>query len=157
MTSQAPQLERHMTRGFPLTNGSPARRIASPAVGERPLWKKILCLVAAGAFFVIGVLGSILPGLPATPFLLLTSFFLVRCSPRLNSALLRSRFFGPILVDWQVHGGIRRSVRIKATIAVAFAVGLTIWLSGYSALPAIGVVTFASIGVAVIFRLPTVR
>lgn len=152
-------------RGFQVLNGSPvilggaqaAASIANSGVVERPLWKKILCMLAAGVFFVVGVLGAILPGLPATPFLLLTSFFLVRSSPRLNAVLLRSRVFGPILVDWQIHGGVRRSVRIKAIVAVAVAVALTIWLSGYSLAATIAVLALASIGITVILKLPAAR
>ena len=83
-------------------------------------------LVGAAAFFAVGVLGVFLPVLPATPFLLLTSYFLVRSSPRLNAALLRSRFFGPILKDWQVHGGVRRDVKIQAIVIVVIAVAASI-------------------------------
>lgn len=164
MSLQVPQIDRAPLGGLPLTNGSSVIRgesaagsVANPVIENRPLWKRALYYVAAGAFFVIGVLGAILPGLPATPFLLLTSFFLVRCSPRLNSALLRSRIFGPILIDWQVHGGVRRSVRIKAIIAVIAMVALTIWLSGYALPPTMAVLGLSAVGVVVILKLPTAR
>lgn len=76
-------------------------------------WRRLTYLAIAGVFFAVGVLGALLPVLPATPFLLLASYFLSKSSPRLNRALLRSRLFGPILRDWQQLGGIRRSVRVK--------------------------------------------
>ena len=119
--------------------------------------KKLVFLSFAGAFFVLGVLGAFLPGLPATPFLLLTSYFLVRSSPRLNAALLRSRLFGPILIDWQVHGGVRRDVKVKAIVVVAIAVMLTIFLSGYSPLPTLTMILLAAVGITVILRLPSAR
>jgi len=119
-----------------------------------PRWRKGFLFTFAGLFFGLGVLGAILPGLPATPFLLLTSYFLSRCSPRLNVALLNSRLFGPVLTDWQVHGGIRRRVKVKAIVVVVLAVALTIHLSGYSRWASAGVVTLAAIGITVILKLP---
>jgi len=117
-------------------------------------WKRAAYLLLAGLLFVLGALGVILPGLPATPFLLLTSYFLIRSSPRLNAALLGSRLFGPILTDWQVHGGVRPDVKIKAVVAVALAVGITIALTGRSPGPSAAVVLLAVVGVAVILNLP---
>lgn len=120
-----------------------------------PRWKKIPHLVLAGIFLVLGVLGVLLPGLPATPFLLLTSYFLSKSSPRLNVALLNSRWLGPVLTDWQVHGGVRRHVKVQAIVAVVIAVGLTIFFSGYSLWPSVGVCVLAAIGIIVVLRLPS--
>jgi uncharacterized membrane protein YbaN (DUF454 family) len=118
---------------------------------------RILYFVLAGFFFVLGVAGALLPILPATPFLLLTSYFLVRTSPRLNAMLLRSRFFGPILTDWQVHGGVRPDIKAKAVVVVLLAVGLTIYLTGRSLIPTLVVIVLAAIGIGVILFLPKAR
>jgi len=117
--------------------------------------KRLLYLAGAGLCFSLGLLGALLPGLPATPFLLLTSFFLLRTSPRWNAALLRSRLFGPILRDWQENGGIRRHVKLKAIVFVVVAVGMTIVLSSLSLWPKISVGLLACVGVGVIAKLPT--
>ena len=114
-------------------------------------------LALAGVVFVLGVLGALLPGLPATPFLLLTSYFLVRSSPRLDAALRRSRFFGPILVDWQIHGGVRRDVKIQAIVVVVIAVALTVYLAADSVPWTVTVILLAAVGIAVIVRLPPAR
>ena len=63
--------------------------------------RKAAYLGLAAFFFGLGATGAILPGLPTTPFLLLTSYFLLRASPKLNERLLNSRMFGSILTDWQ--------------------------------------------------------
>ena len=114
-------------------------------------------MVLGGLFLILGVLGIVLPGLPTTPFLLLTSYFLVRSSPGLNARLLRSRLFGPILIDWQVHGGIRPHVRLKAIGTVLLAVALTLFLTQSSSAISLGILVAASIGMLVILRLPTAR
>ena len=116
---------------------------------------RVLLLFVAGVCFLLGILGVLLPGLPATPFLLLTSYFLIRSSPRLNAALLRSRFFGPILRDWQIHGGVRKDVKVKAVVMVALSVVATSILLRFSLLSIAGVFTFAAIGIVVILRLPS--
>ncbi len=118
--------------------------------------KKLVSLVLAGVFFGLGVLGALLPVLPATPFLLLTSYFLVRASPQLNEKLLRSPTFGPILVDWQQKGGIRKQVRLRAIIFVVVTVGLTVFLSGAKPVPTAIVLGLAAVGIFVIAKLPLV-
>ncbi len=116
--------------------------------------RRVVYLAAAGGFFLLGVAGAVLPGLPATPFLLLTSYFLIRSSPRLNQRLLNSRVFGPILVDWQVHGGVRPHVKVKAIAVVIITVAVSVCVSGYSVIFASVVCGLAMVGVAVILWLP---
>ena len=119
--------------------------------------KRAVHLLIAGFFFVLGVLGAVLPGLPATPFLLLTSYFLARSSPRLNDRLLRSRFLGPILRDWQDHGGVRTDVKIRAIVLITLMVAATLC---FSSLPHVGKMIIAALalcGIAVVFKLPVVE
>jgi len=118
-------------------------------------WKRIAFLTMALILFILGVLGILLPGIPATPFLLVTSYFLARSSPALNEALLRSKFFGPILVDWQVNGGVRRHVKLTATAFVLGAVTLTMAFGNLSRTPLIVVLFAAILGIGVIWWLPT--
>lgn len=120
-------------------------------------WKRPLYLFAAAVFFLLGALGAFLPGLPATPFLMLTSYFLIRSSPKAHQALLNSRIFGPILVDWQVNGGVRRHVKKKATIFVLLTVGASILLTGRTLIPALGISGLAAIGLVVVWKLPDVK
>jgi len=112
-----------------------------------------LALAAGG--FGMSVVGVIVPGIPTVPFVLLTSYFLVRSSPALNDRLLRSRLFGPLLHDWQRHGGVRRDVKWTAMCAT-----LVILLIGVLALEVSGwtlalVLMLAAIGIHWIWRLPT--
>lgn len=118
--------------------------------------RKLLHLFAAGFFFVLSVIGVIFPGIPTTPFLLLTSYFLARSSPKWNERLLRSKLFGPILTDWQQRGGVRQDVKFRAAFFVTILVVVSLawqqpplWLGGLTAV-------LASIGILVIFCLPTI-
>ncbi|MCE9607091.1 MAG: YbaN family protein [Planctomycetia bacterium] len=72
--------------------------------------RRVLYLAAAGLFFGLSIVGILLPGVPTVPFLLLTSFFLLRSSPALNERLLRARSCGPGLRDGHRQRGVRRRV-----------------------------------------------
>lgn len=120
-------------------------------------FRRVCYFGGAGFFFSLGLFGAILPGLPATPFLLLTSYCLLRCSPGLNARLLQSRFFGPILTDWQVHGGVRPHVKAKAVIVVIAAVAASILLTESTPGISVTIALVALIGILVIWRLPAAR
>jgi uncharacterized membrane protein YbaN (DUF454 family) len=127
------------------------------AVSKPMSLRRLILLSLAGGAFLLGALGTVLPILPTTPFLLLTSYFLARSSPRLNAALLHSRFFGPILTDWQEHRGVRRDIKLKAVTVVICTVGASIYLTAASSIVAVGVISLALIGIIVILRLPNAQ
>ena len=92
--------------------------------------RRLYYLAMAGGSFVLTLVGLVVPGIPTAPFLLATSYYLVRSSPRLNRLLSRSWFFGPILTDLSKRGGLRPINKIKL-------IGLTL---------ALGTVTLVLIG-----------
>lgn len=118
---------------------------------------RFVLLAFAALFFVLAVAGAFLPVLPTTPFLLLTSWCLVRASPRLNAKLRRSPLFGPLLRDWEAYHGVRLHVKITALTVLVLAVtgslvfgSLTPWLQ-------VVLLALATLGAYVIVRLRTVR
>ena len=84
--------------------------------------RRVYYLAMASGSFTLTVVGLVVPGVPTVPFLMATSYYLVRSSPRLNRMLLRSRFFGPIVEDLQSSGGLRplnKRKLIALTLAVS--------------------------------------
>ena len=65
----------------------------------------IVCVILAG-------LGVLLPGLPATPFLLLASYAFARSSKRMHDWLINNKVFGPILSDFLDRKGIRLHIKV---------------------------------------------
>jgi hypothetical protein len=119
--------------------------------------RRIVYLVLAGVFFGLAVLGAVLPLLPTTPFLLLTSFLLLRSSPALNDRLLRSQTFGPLLQDWHRHRAVRP--RVKA-VSIAVSLAAVILSAVYGNLPPMGLAVLAALwvtGMIVLIRLPVIR
>jgi uncharacterized membrane protein YbaN (DUF454 family) len=104
----------------------------------------------------LGYLGAIIPGLPATPFLIAASYFFLRSSPRLHRWLRRSPWVGRVLHDWEEHRGVRRSVRITACCLIVTVVTLTLLFSGLPSWAKILIAALAAIGLAVVVSLPTV-
>lgn len=118
---------------------------------------RALYLSLAVLFFVLAVLGVLLPVLPTTPFLLLTSWCLVRSSPALNQKLRRSPLFGPFLRDWDEHHGVRMHVKVTALCVLAIAVSASLVFGDLAPWLRVVLIALAAIGAFVILRLKTVR
>ncbi|MEM8679082.1 MAG: YbaN family protein [Planctomycetota bacterium] len=119
-------------------------------------WRRWLYLVLAATCFALGAIGAVLPVIPTTPFLLLTSYFLIRTSPMLYRRLVDSRMFGPILRDWYERGGIRFHIKVRAIVTALLAVAITLWLTRFALWPTLGVLIGATLGIVVILRVRTV-
>ena len=130
-------------------------RGASPSAVAQSGSRRLLYLALAALFFALGLLGVFLPLLPTTPFLLLTSYFLVRSYPPLNERLLRSRWIGPLLQDWQQRRGVRRAVKIKSIMLVVLVVAVSVFFADTWWLK-ITIAAVASVGVLVICKLPVI-
>jgi uncharacterized membrane protein YbaN (DUF454 family) len=69
-------------------------------------------VMAAGSLAMTGVALAV-PGIPTVPFLLASSYYLARTSPRLNQALRTAPFFGPILQEVEEHQAVSRKSKRK--------------------------------------------
>jgi uncharacterized membrane protein YbaN (DUF454 family) len=74
---------------------------------------RALNLAKAGGSFALTLVGIAVPGIPTLPFLLGTSYYLARSSPRLNAVLLDSPIFGEILREWEQYHGLSPSSKAK--------------------------------------------
>ena len=115
-------------------------------------------LYCAGGWACVGlaVLGSVLPLLPTTPFLLLASWCFYRGSPRIHAWLHRSPVFGPLLDDWHHYHALRGGMKRRALAMVAAVVMASLVLN---ALPGwLRWVFFALVaaGLYTIWSLPTI-
>lgn len=116
----------------------------------------MIYLALALLFFVLGMVGVILPGLPTTPFLLLMGFFLVRVSPRLHAWILTWPLVGRPLTEWDERGGVRFGVKILAYVMVGGLVMFTLFFRDLNISIKIAIAMAALIGLVVVYRLPTI-
>ncbi len=131
----------------------PSGPMRPPAKGAA----RVAYAAAAALCFALAVAGTMLPVLPTTPFLLLTSFCLLRSAPGLNDRLRRSPVFGPFLRDWETRRGVRLHVKITALTSVAAVVAWSLWSDRLTTTPLILLIALAALGATVVLRLKTVR
>ena len=74
-------------------------------------------LVVSGTFFlVIGIIGIFIPLLPTTPFLLLTAACYIRGSKKFYNRLIKNRWLGGYIKNYQEGKGIPLTVKIISII-----------------------------------------
>ncbi len=67
--------------------------------------RRIIFIVLGVLCVLLGAAGTVVPGLPTTPFLLLASWFFYRSSPRLRNKLLSS-WLGKYIRDYERNKGL---------------------------------------------------
>ena len=89
--------------------------------------KKPLLILLGSIFFGLGFIGILIPGLPTTPFLLLSAGCYVRSSDRLYAWLLNHKIFGNYIQKIREN----RSISLRSKIVSLIAMWLMISLSAF--------------------------
>ena len=83
---------------------------------ETPRPKRIFYLILGWSFFVLGIIGIVLPVMPTSPFIILAAWAFSKSSKRFESWLVHHKYFGPSIRRW-------RAYRVIPPIAKFFSVG----------------------------------
>ena len=118
--------------------------------------RRWLYLALGAAALAMTVVGVIVPGIPTVPFLLLSSYGFARSSPRINRWLRETRFFGPILIEWEQYGGLSRTSKKKLIGLTVVVILIAVALAPLSPLGLVLVLVMASISVYGLSRLPAI-
>jgi uncharacterized membrane protein YbaN (DUF454 family) len=110
----------------------------------------IVCVILAG-------LGVLLPGLPATPFLLLASYAFARSSKRMHDWLINNKVFGPILSDFLDRKGIRLHIKIISLVMMWLMVFISVFFLIDNQTVKYVAVGGAIIGTFAVLRFKTIR
>jgi uncharacterized membrane protein YbaN (DUF454 family) len=118
--------------------------------------RRVFYLFLGGSSLAMIFVGLAIPGIPTVPFVMASSYYLARSSPRLHGMLARSKTFGPIVVEWTTHHGLSRKSKAKLAGLTAMIVGVSFLLVPLT--PLVLVVTFSlsSAGLYSLLRLPGV-
>ena len=103
------------------------------------------------------VVGLIVPGIPTVPFLLLSSYGFARSSPRINRWLRETRFLGPILTEWEEHGGLSRTSKNKLIRLTVIIILIAVVLAPLSPLGLVLILVMASLSLYGVNRLPSIE
>ena len=94
-----------------------------------------LLLTTLGLLFVgLAAIGIVLPGLPATPFLLLAVACFANSSEKLHKWILTSSAFGPVIRHWQETRSMPRRAKLYAIISIIVSGGVSVFFSDGTAL-----------------------
>lgn len=97
-------------------------------------WLRGVYLAVGFLSLALGIVGTVLPGIPTTMPIILAAFFFSKSSQRFDDWMLNHKVFGPLVRDWRA--GIGFSARAKviaiAAIAVTFTI-TTVWVVDHTA------------------------
>jgi len=95
--------------------------------------KFIRLLYALGGMLslVLAILGIILPGLPTTPFALLSAWLFAKSSERMYNWLLNSKLLGPRIKDYQRKQGVTRKGKVGVIIFMSCMVLISSFIVGF--------------------------
>jgi uncharacterized membrane protein YbaN (DUF454 family) len=88
--------------------------------------KRLLYLAAGAGSSVMTVVGVLVPGIPTVPFLLSSSYFLARSSPRAHAALLSTPLFGTLVREWDAHQALSGDSKKKLIAFTLVIIGTTV-------------------------------
>ncbi len=141
---------------MPLPDDSRNIANTAPHTGLSPL-QRILLTSAGVLALLLGLLGIVLPGLPTTPFVLLSAACLARSSPRLHQKLISHRHLGPLVRDWEENRSLTRRTKWLSTTIMSTMVVLSAWQFSGRPLLQVLMLTLGVVGCIVVWRIPTRR
>ncbi len=95
--------------------------------------KQSIFFVLGSLFFILGLIGVLVPILPTTPFMILSAACFAESSPRFHKMLLNNRWFGEDLRRWECNRTMKRATKKRATwvIIISFTLSISIlWGNG---------------------------
>ena len=118
--------------------------------------KRFVLASIAWLALALGAVGALVPVLPTTPLLLLSSFLFAKSSPRLHAWISSTRLYRGYVVPFKQQGGLtrRRKVRILAVSYAVLAVS-AIAVREPAAWVVLALVA-AALAVGILARIPTV-
>ena len=133
--------------------------VTKPWVGEVVVGgvRRIVNLTAAGGCLVMSIVGVVTPGIPTVPFVLATGYFLARSSPRLHQRFRSSQIFGQMVSDFEDHGGLRWSTKLKSILFTAGLMVITVVIAGATVPLLIVVGVMGTLGIYLVGRIPTLK
>ena len=97
------------------------------AIGVGRIGVRRVVFAALGVLCVaLGIVGILLPGLPATEFILAASYLFSRSSPALEGWLARHRWLGPLLRHFRETGGMPLKAKAFALVSMWTGLGISL-------------------------------
>lgn len=101
---------------------------------------------------IIGGIGILLPVMPTVPFLLVAAWAFTKSSPELRERIRQHPRFGPTVRAWQDRNVVPPTAKVWAVFAMAFGVGLSLWLGLPPLIIAAQATICAAVGLFIVTR-----
>ena len=118
-------------------------------------WVRGILWAVGTVSLALGIIGVVLPGLPTTPFLLLTAACYAKASPKLHARLLNHKLIGPMLRDWESNRSLKRRTKVVAVSMMLIMVSFSIWTFKEKVLVQLLLLALGLVGEWVVLRIPT--
>jgi uncharacterized protein len=86
---------------------------------------KYIYIVLGTLSLILGIIGIIVPGLPATPFLLLTAWLYLRGSDKLYNKLLKHKHLGKYIDDFRQGKGMTIWFKLGSLLLMVIMVSIS--------------------------------
>ena len=113
--------------------------------------KRLLFILFGSISLFLGILGIVVPGLPTTPFLLLTAWFYVRSSERLYSWLVNHKILGKYIRNFRNGMSLRTKIFSIAIMWIMISISVFLFIEVFNV--KVIVITVGVIGTVVMSRI----
>jgi uncharacterized protein len=118
---------------------------------------KLVLLFLGLLFLVIGIIGVFIPGLPTTPFLLLSSGLFFYSSDRLYHWISNHKLFGKYIKSYRENKAISLQIKIRSVVLMWVMILLSIIFFTEEKLVRIIIVSAGIVGTLVMLLIPTLK
>jgi hypothetical protein len=119
--------------------------------------KQLFYNILGSISLLFAFIGVILPVVPTTPFVLISAACYYKGSKKIHNWLQQNKVFGPIIRDYEEHGGMRKNSKIRALTIMWIAVTLSTFLILQTLFMRVIVILIAAIGTVVMLRVKTIE
>lgn len=110
-----------------------------------------LYIVLGSISLALGIIGIVLPGLPTTPFLLLSAYLYLKGSPALHKWLLENKYLGGRIRRYEENKGLYKHEKVYSIILMWIMVSISAWIVISDVTLRIVVLAAACVGTAVVW------
>jgi len=93
---------------------------------------KFVYILLGTLSLILGIIGIFLPGLPTTPFLLLTAALYMKGSEKLYNKLITNKYIGSYIVNYQKNKGLSKNQKIKSIVFVWITMAISLFFSKFT-------------------------
>jgi len=88
---------------------------------------KIVLIILGSVSLILGIIGIFIPGLPTTPFLILTSALYLRSSNRLYNLLITNKYLGRPIKSFHENKGMTVQLKIYSIVFMWIMISISVY------------------------------